>query len=55
MEAMAAVRQMMVGINPASATTHDTRKISLDADNLIVERCLAGEEAAWESVHLCLM
>ncbi len=50
MEAMAAVRQMMVGISPAPASTHDARKISLDADNLIVERCLAGEEAAWEDL-----
>src|SRR6185295_17023252 len=50
MEAMAAVRQMMVGINPAPSSTHEARKISLDADNLIVERCLAGEEAAWEDM-----
>jgi RNA polymerase sigma-70 factor (ECF subfamily) len=50
MEAMTAVRHMMVGIGPAPATTHDARKISLDADNLIVERCLAGEEAAWEDL-----
>src|SRR6476659_4021310 len=50
MEAMAAVRQMMVGINPAPSSTHEARKISLDADNLIVERCLAGEEAAWEDL-----
>src|SRR5665213_4475458 len=47
MEAMTAVRQMMVGI---TTSTHDARKISLDADNLIVERCLAGEEAAWEEL-----
>src|SRR5580704_8937623 len=50
MEAMTAVRHMMVGIGPASSTTHDARKISLDADNLIVERCLAGEDAAWEDL-----
>src|SRR5450432_2103219 len=50
MEAMTAVRQMMVGISPAPSTTHDARKTSLDADNLIVERCLAGEEAAWEDL-----
>ena len=49
MEAMTAVRQMMVGISQPSST-HDARKISLDADNLIVERCLAGEEAAWEDL-----
>jgi RNA polymerase sigma-70 factor (ECF subfamily) len=48
MEAMTAVRQMMVGISTSSS--HDARKISLDADNLIVERCLAGEEAAWEDL-----
>ena len=47
MEAMTAVRQMMVGI---STSSQDARKICLDADNLIVERCLAGEEAAWEDL-----
>jgi len=49
MEALTAVRQMM-GLSPAPASIRDGRKISLDADNLIVERCLAGEEAAWEDL-----
>jgi RNA polymerase sigma-70 factor (ECF subfamily) len=39
---------MMVGISQAPSS--DARKTSLDADNLIVERCLAGEEAAWEDL-----
>ena len=50
MEAMAAVRQMMVGINPAPSNIHDARKASLDADNPIIERCMAGEETAWEEL-----
>ena len=50
MEAMAAVRQMMVGITPAPSSIQDARKTSLDADNQIIERCLAGEEAAWEEL-----
>src|ERR1700722_20874555 len=50
MEAMAAVRQMMVGISTAPTSTHDARQTSLDADNLLVEQCLAGEEAAWEDL-----
>ncbi|HTM14856.1 MAG TPA: sigma-70 family RNA polymerase sigma factor [Bryobacteraceae bacterium] len=49
MEALTAVRQMM-GLSPAPSSIRDGRKISLDADNLIVERCLAGEEAAWEDL-----
>jgi RNA polymerase sigma-70 factor, ECF subfamily len=50
MEAMAAVRQMMVGINPGPSSIENARKTSLDADNSIIERCLAGEEAAWEEL-----
>src|SRR5450631_552916 len=50
MEATAAVRQMMVGIKPVSTSFSDARKTSLDADNPIIERCLAGEEAAWEEL-----
>ena len=50
MEAMAAVRQMMVGISGAPSSIRDARKTSLDADNPIIERCLAGEEAAWEEL-----
>ncbi len=50
MEATAAVRQMMVGVSGASSSIHDTRKTSLDADQPIIERCLAGEEAAWEEL-----
>src|SRR6202790_5411670 len=47
---MAAVRQMMVGILTPPSSIRDTRKTSLDADNPIIERCLAGEEAAWEDL-----
>ena len=50
MEATAAVRQMMVGVSGASSHISDARKTSLDADNPIIERCLAGEEAAWEEL-----
>ena len=50
MEAMAAVRQMMVGIDSHPSSIYDARKTSLDADNAIIERCLAGEEAAWEEL-----
>jgi RNA polymerase sigma-70 factor (ECF subfamily) len=50
MEATAAVRQMMVGVSGASSSIHDARKTSLDADQPIIERCLAGEEAAWEEL-----
>jgi len=49
MEAMAAVRQMMVGIRDPSSIG-DARKTSLDADNQTIERCLAGEETAWEEL-----
>src|ERR1700719_1875659 len=50
MEATAAVRQMMVGIKTASTSFSDARKTSLDADIAIIERCLAGDEAAWEEL-----
>ena len=50
MEATAAVRQMMVGVSGASSSIRDARKTSLDADQPIIERCLAGEEAAWEEL-----
>jgi RNA polymerase sigma-70 factor (ECF subfamily) len=50
MEALAAVRQMMVGIKQAHSSIYDARNSSLDADNGIIERCLAGEEAAWEEL-----
>src|ERR1700719_1418840 len=50
MEATAAVRQMMVGIKTASTSFSDARKTSLDADNELIERCLSGEEAAWEDL-----
>ena len=50
MEAMAAVRQMMVGIDSPPSSIYDARKTSLDSDNAIIERCLAGEEAAWEEL-----
>jgi len=46
---MAAVRQMMVGIRDPSSIG-DARKTSLDADNQTIERCLAGEETAWEEL-----
>ena len=47
MESMAVVRQMMLG---ARASTDHQRKTSLDADSQLVERCLSGEEAAWEDL-----
>jgi RNA polymerase sigma-70 factor (ECF subfamily) len=47
MDSMAVVRQMMVGAKPS---TRDERKTSLDADSQLVERCLSGEEAAWEDL-----
>jgi RNA polymerase sigma-70 factor (ECF subfamily) len=50
MEALAAVRQEMVGIKPASSGIYSARKTSLNADNAIIERCLAGEQAAWEEL-----
>ena len=50
MEATAAVRQMMGGISPTPSSIRDARKTSLDADNAIIERCLAGEESAWEEL-----
>jgi RNA polymerase sigma-70 factor (ECF subfamily) len=50
MEATAAVRQMMVGVSGASSSVRDARRASLDADQPIIERCLAGEEAAWEEL-----
>ena len=50
MEATAAVRQMMVGVSGAPSSIRDARKTSLDADNPIIERCLAGEESAWEEL-----
>jgi len=50
MEATAAVRQMMVGVSGTPSSIRDARKTSLDADNPIIERCLAGEEAAWEEL-----
>ena len=50
MEALAAVRQMMGGVSGTSSSIRDARKTSLDADQSIIERCLAGEEAAWEEL-----
>jgi RNA polymerase sigma-70 factor, ECF subfamily len=50
MEAMAAVSQMMAGIRPGPSSVNDARKTFLDADNRIIDRCLAGEEAAWEDL-----
>ena len=50
MEATAAVRQMMVGVSGAPSSIRDARKTSLDADQPIIERCLAGEESAWEEL-----
>src|ERR1041385_3818088 len=50
MEALAAVRQTMVGIKPAPSGIYNARKTSLSADNAIIERCLAGEQAAWEEL-----
>src|ERR1700692_5159715 len=50
MEAMAAVRQMMVGIDSPPSSIYDARKTYLASDNAIIERCLAGEEAAWEEL-----
>jgi RNA polymerase sigma-70 factor, ECF subfamily len=50
MEAMAAVRQMMVGIDSPPSSIYGARKTSLDSDNALIERCLAGEEAAWEEL-----
>jgi RNA polymerase sigma-70 factor (ECF subfamily) len=47
MEAIAAVREMMVGAQPSS---QEKRKTSLDADSQLVERCLNGEETAWEDL-----
>ena len=47
MESMAVVRQMMLG---AQASADHQRKTSLDADSQLVERCLSGEEAAWEDL-----
>ena len=47
MESMAVVRQMMLG---AQTSTDHQRKTSLDADSQLVERCLSGEEAAWEDL-----
>jgi RNA polymerase sigma-70 factor (ECF subfamily) len=48
MESIAAVRQMMmVG---AQTSAQEIRKTSLDADSQLVERCLNGEEAAWEDL-----
>ena len=47
MESIAAVRQMMVGAQPSA---QEIRKTSLDADSQLVERCLHGEEAAWEDL-----
>jgi RNA polymerase sigma-70 factor (ECF subfamily) len=50
MEAIAAVSQMMGGIRSGPTSVGDARKTFLDADNRIIERCLAGEEAAWEDL-----
>src|SRR5690242_3155441 len=50
MEALAAVRQAMVGMKPAPSGIYNARKTSLSADNAIIERCLAGEQAAWEEL-----
>ena len=47
METMALVRQMMVGSPTAS---REKRMTPLDADSQLVERCLAGEESAWEDL-----
>jgi RNA polymerase sigma-70 factor (ECF subfamily) len=47
MESIAAVRQIMVGAQPSAP---ETRKTSLDAHSQLVERCLNGEEAAWEDL-----
>jgi len=40
----------MVVVSGAPSSIRDARKTSLDADNPIIERCLAGEEAAWEEL-----
>ena len=47
MEAMAVVRQVMLG---AESSTPPSRKTSLDADSQLIERCLGGDEAAWEDL-----
>ena len=47
MDAIAAVRQIMVGAQPSA---QEIRKTSLDADSQLVARCLNGEEAAWEDL-----
>ena len=47
MEAMAVVRQVMLG---AQSSTPQSRKTSLDADSQLIERCLGGDEAAWEDL-----
>ena len=46
MESIAAVQQIMVGLQP----TQNARKTSLDADSQLVARCLNGEEAGWEDL-----
>ncbi len=37
-------------IRPFAGPFTGTRNVSLDADNQLVERCLGGEEAAWEDL-----
>ena len=37
-------------IRPLAGVFSGTRNVSLDADTQLVERCLSGEEAAWEDL-----
>jgi len=52
----ATVGQITTGLMPlaqatgASAVREDRRNVTLDADAQLVERCLAGESAAWEDL-----
>lgn len=47
MESIAAVHQLIVGAQPSAP---DKRKTSLDADSQLVERCLDGDQSAWEDL-----
>jgi RNA polymerase sigma-70 factor, ECF subfamily len=47
MEAIAAVRHLVTAHAPDSTASY---KVSLDADTQLVERCLGGDDTAWEDL-----
>jgi RNA polymerase sigma-70 factor, ECF subfamily len=50
MEALATVRQIGIRYGWGSSAAAQPQKTSVDADLQLIERCLSGEQAAWEEL-----